>query len=50
MRRLYAALCLLLGGCYATTQEVRQQLGEQFIGKNVDTLVLSGGRQRPPSK
>ena len=47
MRRLYAvAVCLLLGGCYASTQEVRQQLGDQYIGKNVDTFVLQWG---PPA-
>lgn len=47
MRFLYVcALCLLLGGCYATSQEVRAQLGDEYIGKSVDTLVLKFG---PPT-
>jgi hypothetical protein len=36
----------LLGGCAATRQEVAAQLGQQFIGKNVDQLVVQFG---PPA-
>jgi hypothetical protein len=47
MKRLFAAaLCLLLGGCFASAPEVQQQLGAQYIGKNVDSLVLQFG---PPA-
>lgn len=47
MRALYvAALCAALGGCAASRQEVATRLGEQYIGKNVDTLVVQFG---PPS-
>jgi hypothetical protein len=37
------SLCVLLTGCLATTQQVATQLGDQYIGKNVDTLVVSWG-------
>jgi len=37
-----AALC----GCAATKQEVSEQLGERFIGKNADALVAEFG---PPA-
>ena len=47
MRFLYVcALCLFLGGCYATSQEVRAKLGDEYIGKSVDTMVLQFG---PPT-
>jgi hypothetical protein len=41
-----AALCAALGGCFATAPEVRNQLGQEYIGKNVDTLVRQWG---PPT-
>lgn len=41
-----AALCALLVGCAASKQEVVAKLGDQFIGKNVDALVLQFG---PPT-
>lgn len=40
------ALCLALGGCYATSQEVRAKLGDEYIGKSVDALVVQFG---PPT-
>ncbi len=47
MRVLYAVvLCTFLGGCFASTQEVRAKLGDEYIGKNVDALVVQFG---PPS-
>jgi hypothetical protein len=47
MRFLYVcALCLFLGGCYASSQEVRAKLGDEYIGKSVDALVLQFG---PPA-
>ncbi len=47
MRILYAvALCLFLGGCYASSQEVRAKLGDDYSGKSVDSLVLQFG---PPA-
>ena len=47
MRCLYVcAFCLFLGGCYASSQEVRAKLGDEYVGKSVDTLVLQFG---PPS-
>src|SRR3954469_20828122 len=47
MRVLYVgALCLFVGGCYASTQEVRAKLGDEYIGKSVDALVLRFG---PPA-
>ena len=47
MRVLYVgALCMFLGGCYASTQEVRAKLGDEYIGKSVDALVLQFG---PPA-
>ena len=47
MRFLQAVLlCIFLGGCYASTQEVRAKLGDDYVGKNVDTLVLQFG---PPT-
>ena len=39
-------LCLSLGGCLASSQEVRAKLGQDYIGKHVDTLVARFG---PPS-
>lgn len=40
------ALCAALGGCAASRQEVVARLGEQFIGQNVDALVVKFG---PPT-
>jgi hypothetical protein len=40
------ALCALLGGCSASRQEVVARLGQEYIGKNVDALVLRWG---PPA-
>jgi len=40
------ALCAVLGGCVASKQEVVARLGDQYIGKNVDTLVSQFG---PPA-
>ena len=40
------ALCVALGGCYATSQEVRAKLGDEYIGKSVDALVVQFG---PPT-
>jgi hypothetical protein len=40
------ALCAALGGCAASKQEVVARLGDQYVGKNVDALVLQFG---PPT-
>lgn len=40
------ALCVLLGGCFASSSEVKARLGQDYIGKNVDTLVTQWG---PPT-
>lgn len=40
------ALAALLAGCAATKQEVSENLGSRFIGKNVDTLISEFG---PPA-
>lgn len=40
------AICIALGGCYASSQEVRAKLGEEYVGKSVDALVLQFG---PPA-
>jgi len=41
-----AALATILAGCAASKQEVVARLGDQYVGKNVDTLVMDFG---PPS-
>lgn len=41
-----AALSVALAGCAASRQEVVTRLGDQFIGQNVDMLVLRFG---PPA-
>ena len=46
MHVLFAALCVLLGGCAASVPEVRARLGQEFIGQNVDRLVMRWG---PPT-
>jgi len=49
MRNLgIVAICaaLALGGCAASRQEVISQLGDQFVGQNVDALVVQWG---PPA-
>lgn len=43
---LTAAGCIALSGCAATKQEVSGNLGNRFIGKNVDALVTEFG---PPA-
>ncbi len=40
------AFCAALGGCAASKQEVVARLGDQYIGQNVDALVLQFG---PPT-
>ncbi len=40
------ALCAAFGGCAASRQEVVARLGDEFIGQNVDALVLKFG---PPT-
>jgi hypothetical protein len=40
------ALCALLSGCSASRQEVVARLGQEYIGKNVDVLVVRFG---PPT-
>jgi hypothetical protein len=40
------ALCAVLGGCAASKQEVVARLGDQYIGQNVDALVVKFG---PPT-
>ena len=42
---MLAAVCLL-SGCAATKQEVSANLGNRFVGKNVDALVTEFG---PPA-
>ncbi len=39
-------LCGALGGCYATGADVRARLGQDYIGKNIDALVVRWG---PPA-
>ena len=40
------ALCVTLASCAASREEVSARLGQQYIGQNVDTLVVSWG---PPT-
>ena len=40
------ALCGVLGGCFATGEEVKARLGQEYVGKNVDALVIKWG---PPT-
>jgi len=40
------AVCFALGGCAASRQEVVTRLGDEYIGKNVDVLVVKFG---PPT-
>ena len=46
--RIFSVLVLAatLTGCFAGGQEVRARLGQEYIGKNVDALVVQWG---PPS-
>jgi hypothetical protein len=39
-------LCATLAGCRASRQEVVTRLGEQYVGQNVDALVIKFG---PPA-
>jgi hypothetical protein len=41
------ALCVALCGCAASRQEVVSRLGQEYIGKNIDALVVQWG---PPTK
>jgi hypothetical protein len=40
------ALCAALSGCAASRQEVATRLGDQYVGQNVDALVVKFG---PPA-
>ncbi|MGJ4893807.1 hypothetical protein ACQR2B_06455 [Bradyrhizobium oligotrophicum] len=40
------ALCAMVGGCAASAPEVRARLGQEYVGRNVDTLVMKWG---PPT-
>jgi hypothetical protein len=40
------ALCATLAGCAASKQEVAARLGDQYVGQNVDALVIKFG---PPA-
>lgn len=40
------ALCAALGGCAASREEVVARLGSQYIGQNVDVMVVKFG---PPA-
>jgi hypothetical protein len=40
------ALCAALGGCASSRQETASRLGQQYVGQNVDTLVVRFG---PPA-
>jgi hypothetical protein len=40
------AMCAMLIGCAASKQEVAARLGDEFIGQNVDTMVVKFG---PPT-
>jgi hypothetical protein len=47
MRNLgIVALCAALGGCAASRQEVVARLGDEYVGQNVDALVIKFG---PPA-
>ncbi|WP_441237523.1 hypothetical protein [Bradyrhizobium sp. 930_D9_N1_4] len=39
-------ICAVLGGCAASAPEVKARLGQEYVGKNVDTLVVQWG---PPT-
>jgi hypothetical protein len=41
-----ATLCAALAGCAASRQEVATRLGDQYVGQNVDALVV---KFRPPA-
>jgi hypothetical protein len=43
------ALAAALAGCAASRQEVATRLGDQYVGQNVDALVMKFG-QRALSK
>jgi hypothetical protein len=46
MRFFAVLLCVLLGGCAAGAPEVKARLGQEYLGKNVDALVMQWG---PPT-
>ncbi|MGJ5075512.1 hypothetical protein [Bradyrhizobium oligotrophicum] len=39
-------ICALLGACAASAPEVRARLGQEYVGKNLDELVMKWG---PPN-
>lgn len=43
---LVLAVCAVLGGCAASAPEVKARLGQEYVGKNVDALVVQWG---PPT-
>jgi hypothetical protein len=43
---IIAVLCAALGGCAASREEVVARLGSEYVGQNVDTLVVKFG---PPA-
>jgi hypothetical protein len=44
MRNLgIVALCVALAGCAASREEVVSRLGSQYVGQNVDALVIKFG-------
>lgn len=46
MRIIIFVACFALAGCGASRQEVAQRLGDQYIGRSVDSLVVDFG---PPA-
>lgn len=45
-RGAFVAATVILTGCAATQQQVATKLGEQYVGRNVDALVVQFG---PPA-
>ena len=43
---LVLTICAVLGGCAASAPEVKARLGQEYVGKNVDALVVQWG---PPT-
>ena len=43
---MVVVLCAAVGGCAASRQEVATRVGQEYIGKNVDILVVQWG---PPT-
>jgi hypothetical protein len=42
----FVALAVAVSGCAASRQEVATRLGDQYVGQNVDALVVKFG---PPA-